>query len=344
MSEPVTPPVPLSVLELSTVGTGQSTADALAATVQVARAADRLGYTRLWVAEHHNMPAVASTSPPVLIAHLAAMTERISVGSGGVMLPNHAPLVVAEQFALLEALHPGRIDLGIGRAPGTDQHTALALRRDPAALSAEDFPRNLLDLLGLFGDQRIEGGLSERFAATPAAVSAPRVVLLGSSGFAARLAGQLGLPFTFAHHFGGQHTLAAVELYRESFCPSATLERPYTMVTANTLVADTDAEARRLALPGQLMRLSIRTNRLSPVPSLAEAEVHPERAAAEAMPSNAVIGSPERAAAELRQLVADTGADELMVSASTHGVAERVRSLELLAAAWGLAPAERDAA
>jgi luciferase family oxidoreductase group 1 len=336
--------VPLSVLELSTVGSGQSTADALAATVQVAQAADRLGYTRLWVAEHHNMPAVASTNPPVLIAHLAAVTGRISVGSGGVMLPNHAPLVVAEQFALLEALHPGRIDLGIGRAPGTDQHTALALRRDPAALSAEDFPRNLLDLLGLFGDQRIEGGLSERFAATPAAVSAPRVVLLGSSGFSAQLAGQLGLPFTFAHHFGGPHTLAAVELYRESFRPSATLERPYMMITANTLVADTDAEARRLALPGQLMRLSIRTNRLSPVPSLAEAEVHPERAAAEAMPSNAVIGSPERAVAELRQLVADTGADELMVSASTHGVAERVRSVELLAAAWGLSPAERPAA
>jgi luciferase family oxidoreductase group 1 len=344
MSEPVTSPVPLSVLELSTVGSGQSTADALAATVQVAQAADRLGYTRLWVAEHHNMPAVASTNPPVLIAHLAAVTGRISVGSGGVMLPNHAPLVVAEQFALLEALHPGRIDLGVGRAPGTDQHTALALRRDPAALSAEDFPGNLLDLLGLFGDQRIEGGLSERFAATPAAVSAPRVVLLGSSGFSAQLAGQLGLPFTFAHHFGGPHTLAAVELYRESFRPSATLERPYTMITANALVADTDAEARRLALPGQLMRLSIRTNRLSPVPSLAEAEVHPERAAAEAMPSNAVIGSPERAVAELRQLVADTGADELMVSASTHGVAERVRSLELLAAAWGLSPAERPAA
>ena len=147
-------PLPLSVLELSTVGTGQSTADALAATVRVAQTADRLGYRRIWVAEHHNMPAVASTNPPVLIAHLAAVTERIAVGSGGVMLPNHAPLVVAEQFALLEALHPGRIDLGIGRAPGTDQHTALALRRDPKALSAEDFPQNVVDLLGLFGDDQ----------------------------------------------------------------------------------------------------------------------------------------------------------------------------------------------
>jgi luciferase family oxidoreductase group 1 len=336
-------PLPLSVLELATVGSGQSTADALAHTVTVAQAADRLGYRRIWVAEHHNMPAVASTNPPVLIAHLAAVTERIAVGSGGVMLPNHAPLVVAEQFALLEALHPGRIDLGIGRAPGTDQYTALALRRDPKALSAEDFPQNLLDLLGLFGDERVEGGLAERFTATPAAVSAPRVVLLGSSGFSAQLAGQLGLPFTFAHHFGSPHTVAALELYREAFQPSAVLQQPYAVVTANTLVADSDDEARRLALPGQLMRLSIRTNRLRPVPSLEEAADDPERAAAEGMPSNAIIGGSERAVAELRQLAVDTGADELMVTASTHGVAERVRSLELLARAWGL-PAERPAA
>jgi luciferase family oxidoreductase group 1 len=336
-------PLPLSVLELATVGSGQSTADALANTVTVAQAADRLGYRRIWVAEHHNMPAVASTNPPVLIAHLAAVTERITVGSGGVMLPNHAPLVVAEQFALLEALHPGRIDLGIGRAPGTDQYTALALRRDPKALSAEDFPQNLVDVLGLFGDERVEGGLAERFTATPAAESAPRVVLLGSSGFSAQLAGQLGLPFTFAHHFGNPNTVAALALYREAFRPSPVLAQPYAIVTANTLVADSDEEARRLALPGQLMRLGIRTNRLRPVPSLEEAAVDPERAAAVAMSSNAVVGSPQTAVTQLRQLAADTGADELMVTASTHGVAERVRSLELLAAAWGLA-AERPAA
>jgi luciferase family oxidoreductase group 1 len=337
MSEPAPPP--LSVLELATVGTGQSTADALAFTTRVAQAADRLGYTRIWVAEHHNMPAVASTNPPVLIAHLAAVTERIKVGSGGVMLPNHAPLVVAEQFALLEALHPGRIDLGIGRAPGTDAQTALALRRDPAALSAEDFPQHLLDLLGLFGDPRAQGGLAERFAATPAARSAPDVVLLGSSGFSAQLAGALGLPFAFAHHFGGPHTVAAVQLYRDSFQSSPVLDRPYTIVTANALAAETEQEARRLALPGQLMRLSIRTNRLRPVPSIAEAEADPERAAAEAMPSNAIVGSPETVVEGLRELARDTGADELMLSASTHGVEERIRSLELVAAAWGLTPA-----
>ncbi|MDP9391461.1 MAG: LLM class flavin-dependent oxidoreductase [Actinomycetota bacterium] len=335
-----TAPPPLSVLELATVGTGQSSADALAFTARVAQAADRLGYTRLWVAEHHNMPAVASTNPPVLIAHLAAITERIRIGSGGVMLPNHAPLVVAEQFALLEALHPGRIDLGIGRAPGTDQQTALALRRDPAALSAEDFPQHLLDLLGLFGDERVAGGLAERFAATPAARSAPEVVLLGSSGFSAQLAGALGLPFAYAHHFGGPHTLAAVGLYRDSFRPSAALDRPYTIVTANVLAADTDDDARRLALPGQLMRLSIRTNRLRPVPSLAEAEADPERAAAEAMPSNAIVGAPDTVVAAMRALAAETGADELMLSASTHGVEERLHSLELVARAWGLPSSE----
>ncbi|MGY1624846.1 LLM class flavin-dependent oxidoreductase [Geodermatophilus sp. SYSU D00965] len=333
-------PLPLSVLELATVGSGQSTADALAATTRVAQAADRLGYTRLWVAEHHNMPAVASTNPPVLIAHLAAVTERIRIGSGGVMLPNHAPLVVAEQFALLEALHPGRVDLGIGRAPGTDQQTAVALRRDPAALSADDFPQHLIDLLGLFGDPRVEGGLADKFRATPAASSAPQVVLLGSSGFSAQLAGHLGLPFAFAHHFGSPHTLTAVELYRDTFRPSPVLERPYTIVTANVLAAETDEQARRLALPGQLMRLSIRLNRLRPVPTTEEAEVDPERAAAEGMASNAIVGDVGSAVDRLRRLAADTGADELMLTASTHGVDERVRSLELVARAWGLTARE----
>jgi luciferase family oxidoreductase group 1 len=255
------------------------------------------------------------------------------------MLPNHAPLVVAEQFALLEALHPGRIDLGIGRAPGTDQQTALALRRDPAALSAEDFPQHLLDLMGLLGDERVGGGLAESFVATPAARTAPEVVLLGSSGFSAQLAGALGLPFNYAHHFG-THAQAAVELYRDSFRPSRILDRPYTMLTANVLVADTDEEAQRLALPGRLMILAIRTNRLRAVPSVAEAEADPQRATAEAMPTNWIVGEPGRAADELRRLAEDTGADEVMVTSNTHGGRERMRSLELLAQAWGLSPSE----
>ncbi|HEU5101001.1 MAG TPA: MsnO8 family LLM class oxidoreductase [Roseiflexaceae bacterium] len=204
----------------------------MADTTMLARRAEALGYTRFWVAEHHNMPLVASTTPAVLIAHLAAQTSTIRVGSGGVMLPNHPSLVVAEQFAMLEALHPGRIDLGIGRAPGTDPGTAAALRRAPAALGAEDFPRHLLDLMGLLGDRRTTDGMWKRFAATPAAESTPMIVLLGSSGYSAQLAGRLGLPFAFAHHFDTGGTLEALDLYRRDFEPSAVLERPYTIVTA----------------------------------------------------------------------------------------------------------------
>src|SRR3954468_701221 len=187
--------VPLSVLDLAIVNEGGSTADALARTTALARRAEALGYRRFWVAEHHNMPLVASTTPPVLMAHLAASTKTIRVGSGGIMLPNHAPLVVAEHVAALEALHPGRIDLGIGRAPGTNQETALALRRSARLLGAEHFPNELIDLMGLLGDVRGEGGLWERFSATPVATSTPEILLLGSSGFSAQLAGRLGLPF-----------------------------------------------------------------------------------------------------------------------------------------------------
>jgi luciferase family oxidoreductase group 1 len=237
---------PLSVLELAIVNADGSSGDALRGATEVARAADRLGYERYWVAEHHNMPSVASTTPPVLMAHLAASTERIRVGSGGIMLPNHAPLVVAEQVAALEALHPGRIDLGLGRAPGTDPHTAMALRRTDD-LGAEDFPRDLLDLMGLLGDPRPErrgdGALWERFRATPMPTSSPQVLLLGSSGYSAQLAGLLGLPFVFAHHFDTGGTLQAAELYRRSFEPSAVLDRPHLIVTANVIVADTEEEA-----------------------------------------------------------------------------------------------------
>ena len=227
-----------SVLDLAVVSDGKSSADALAATTELAQRAEALGYHRFWVAEHHNMALVASTSPAVLIAHVAASTTRIKVGSGGVMLPNHPPLVVAEQFAMLEALHPGRIDLGIGRAPGTDPATAAALRRSPEALGAEDFPRDLLDLMGLLGDRRIEHGAWTRFRATPVATSQPEIVLLGSSGYSAQVAGQLGLAFAFAHHFDVPGTLEAISWYRDSFRPSSVLTEPYTIVTASVLAAD----------------------------------------------------------------------------------------------------------
>lgn len=325
--------VPLSILDLALVGTEQTSSVALHATTALAQRAEALGYLRFWVAEHHNMPAVASTSPPVLIAHLAAHTSRLRVGSGGVMLPNHAPLVVAEQFAMLEALHPGRIDLGIGRAPGTDPATAMALRRSPDALGAEDFPEHLAALMELLGDA--EGGRRRgRLDATPRAASAPTVVLLGSSGFSAQLAGTLGLPFAFAHHFAGGNTLPAAELYRRTFRPSAALARPYLIVTVSVVTADGEEQARWFARPSQLMMLSLRTGQLRPLHSPTEAAEHPQRDVAERLRSTQLVGTPEAVTTDLRELVRATGADELMITTPTHGLQERLHSVELLAGAW----------
>ncbi|HEX2175377.1 MAG TPA: LLM class flavin-dependent oxidoreductase [Nocardioidaceae bacterium] len=336
---PTTDTVPLSVLDLAGVAAGQSSADALEATTALAQVADRLGYRRFWVAEHHNMPMVASTSPPVLIAHLAGATERIRLGSGGVMLPNFPPLVVAEQFAMLEALHPGRIDLGIGRAPGTDPRTAAALRRSPDALGADDFPQHLLDLLGLLGDTRVDGGLAERFSATPAATSVPPVWLLGSSGYSAQVAGQLGLPFAFAHHFGSQNTDAALELYRSRFTPSPVLEHPYAVVSASVIAADSTQEAEWLAGPSRVVSIGLRLNRLAPIVTPEEAEtmlagIDDERLTS--LRGTQVAGTGEEVAGRLRALAQRTGADELMVTATAHDRGVRERSLELLAKAWPL--------
>jgi luciferase family oxidoreductase group 1 len=331
--------VPLSVLELAPVGTGQTSADALRAATALAQRVEDLGYRRFWVAEHHNMPGVASTSPAVLIAHVAGATRALKVGSGGVMLPNHAPLVVAEQFAMLEALHPGRIDLGIGRAPGTDPKTAAALRRTPEGLGAEDFPRELDDLLALLGDPTRPSPRELTLAATPAQTSAPSVWLLGSSGYSAQVAGLLGLPFAFAHHFSAQNTEPAMELYRSRFRPSETLAEPYAMVTQAAYVADTREEAERIALPSRLTQLSLRTGKPRAMPSLEEAAAHEwtdqERELLAAWPSRPAIGDPDSVVAELSDLVSRTSADELMVTTMTHGLAERVRSFELLAKAWG---------
>ncbi len=325
---------PLSVLDLAIVNDGGTTSGALAATTALARRADALGYLRFWVAEHHNMPSVASTTPPVLMAHLAASTDRIRVGSGGIMLPNHTPLIVAEHIAALEALHPGRIDLGIGRAPGSDPATTAAIRGTADPFGAEDFPRDLLDLMGLLGDPRGEGGLWEHFSATPVATSAPQILLLGSSGYSAQLAGVLGLPFAFAHHFDMGGTLEALDLYRSSFRPSVVLERPHVIVTANVLVAPTDAEADWEAGPGQLMVYEIRTGRFAPLRSPEAAAAHPHLAAARARPSNRITGAPAAAVSQLDELLAATAADEVMVSTVAHGLSARVRSLELLAEAW----------
>lgn len=330
----------MSVLDLATVSEGGTSAHALAETTQMARAADRLGYERFWVAEHHNIDTVASTSPAVLIAHLAAHTERIKLGSGGVMLPNHSPAVIAEQFAMLEALHPGRIDLGVGRAPGSDRITAAAVRGPaedgsvPDPWQVDDFPSHLLDLMAFLGDVRMTDGPPREFRATPQATSMPPVLLLGSSGYSAQLAGYLGLPFAFAHHFDGGGVLGALDLYRQRFQPSPVLDEPWVMVSVGVVTAADSEQAWYHAAPSLLRRWGIRSGRFWPMMPPDEAMSHPEWQHAARMPTNAVVGDPDEAVAGLEELAAAAHADELMVYTSTFGLAERIASLELLADAW----------
>jgi luciferase family oxidoreductase group 1 len=326
--------VPLSVLDLVPIGSDTTATAALAHSTALIRRVEQLGYQRYWVAEHHGMPGIASSSPAVLIAHLAGASSRIRVGSGGVMLPNHQPLVIAEQFGTLEALHPGRIDLGIGRAPGTDPRTAAALRRGTGTMGADDFPEQLSELAAYFrGDGPV--------LAVPAKGNAPAMWLLGSSGYSAQVAGLLGLPFAFAHHFSGHNTLAALDLYREVFRPSDVLSEPYSMIAASVLAADTDAEAQRLAMSGALQFLRLRQGRPGLVPTPQEAADYPysaeERQFVDERLAGQVIGSPATVRDGVHDLVERTGVDELMVVTSTHDGADRLRSYELLAEA--VAPA-----
>ena len=258
--------IPLSVLDVAPVLAGSTPADALRSAIDTAVVAERLGYRRYWVAEHHNMPGIASSAPAVLLAHAAAATSTIRIGSGGVMLPNHAPLVVAEQFGMLEALHPGRVDLGIGRAPGTDRVTMHALRRTTNE-SVEDFPRNFGELLSFFDGEWPDEHPYSAITAVPGQGYRPEVWLLGSSDFSARLAGYLGLPFSFAHHFSASNTLPAIEAYRDNFQPSVFLDEPHVMVAATVVCAKTEERARWLAAPGALSILRLRTVRPGPVPT-----------------------------------------------------------------------------
>jgi luciferase family oxidoreductase group 1 len=334
--------VPLSVLDLAPVPTGSSVGQALRSTIELAQHAEQLGFRRFWVAEHHNMPGIASSAPAVLIGHLAAATSTMRIGSGGVMLPNHTSLVVAEQFGMLEALHPGRIDLGIGRAPGTDQLTALALRRSPEALGAEDFPAQLTELFGYFSGNWPDGNPFAAITAVPGRGDQPAVWLLGSSGYSAQVAAALGLPFTFAHHFAPANTLPALELYRSRFRPSAVLERPYAMLGVAVTCAPTDAHARRLAAPSALSFLRLRSGRPGTLPSPAEAETYPysvaERDFVNDRMSTQVIGSPDTVRSGLEALVEKTDADELMLTTTTFDPADRLRSFELVAQVVGTAP------
>ncbi|HXH81159.1 LLM class flavin-dependent oxidoreductase [Nocardioides sp.] len=341
----------LSVLDLVPVRTDQTSADAVAASRSLAKVADELGYRRYWVAEHHNMPAVAATNPPVLIALLAAATSRIRVGSGGVMLPNHEPLVVAEQFALLEAAFPGRIDLGIGRAPGTDMLTRYVLRGG-ATSAADDavtkFPQYVEDVATLMHPDGVEmtvGGRRQPLRATPLAGSVPTIWLLGSSDYSARLAADRGLPYVFAHHFAGHGTSEALELYRSTYKPSADHPEPRTFLTVNAAVAPTVEAARRLALPQAQAMVALRTGGPLSFQRLVEdAEATPVAAAHQgmvaAMLTRWIVDEPISARARIEALASDFGVDEVMVHpvAGAHAgtdrdaVPAREETLRLLAA------------
>jgi luciferase family oxidoreductase group 1 len=331
--------VPLSVLDLVPVGEGSTPADALANSVLLAQLVEELGYHRLWVAEHHNMPGIGSSSPPVLIAHLAASTSTIRVGAGGVMLPNHASLVVAEQFGMLEALHPGRVDLGIGRAPGTDAVTAAALRRG-GNLAADDFPEQLRDLLQFFD------GTYPRIIAMPGRGYRPALWMLGSSDYSAQVAGLLGLPFSFAHHFASHATMGALAAYRATFRPSSDLGAPYTMIGVPVICADTSERARWLAASNQLSFVRLRQGRPTALPTPEEAAEYvftpSERALLQSWTAPQIIGDPGEVRAGLTELVARTEVDELMITTTTHNPVDRRHSYELVAQAWGLESRRRD--
>ncbi len=336
----------LSVLDLVPVRAGQTSGQAVNASRALVGVADRLGFRRYWIAEHHNMPAVAATNPPVLIALMAASSERIRVGSGGVMLPNHAPLVIAEQFALLEAAFPGRIDLGIGRAPGTDPVTSWALRQGARDDAVEMFPRYVEDVQTLMAAQGagVEvAGRRHELRATPAASSVPMLWLLGSSDYSARLAAQQGLPYVFAHHFSGHGTAEALELYRSTYRPSPEHPEPRTFLTVNAAVAQTRTEAEELARPQLLSMLTLRTGAPLRAQMTVEqaAEVHlpdAHQGIVDGMRARWVIDDPASARARIADLAATHGVDEVMVHPVAGARADdsieravgRERTLELL--------------
>jgi luciferase family oxidoreductase group 1 len=319
--------MPFSVLDLSPIAEGTTASDAFHNTLEYARRAETLGYHRFWLAEHHNMTGVGSAATAVLIGHVAGGTTTIRVGSGGIMLPNHSPLVIAEQFGTLAALYPGRIDLGLGRAPGTDLQTLRALRRDMRG--AERFPHDVQELLAYFEPARPDQGVQ----AVPGAGEAVEVWLLGSSTYSAQLAAILGLPFGFASHFSPPAMMEAIAAYRERFEPSPRLDRPHILLTVNALAAETDEEARRQFTSQQQSFLNLRRGNPGKVPAPVDeiGWTREERHTVEEALAYSFIGSPDTVASGLRQFVSATQPDELMVTAHIHDQAARLRSLELLA-------------
>ena len=318
-----------SVLDLSPIVEGGDAGDAFRNSADLARHAEEWGYHRYWLAEHHNMPGIASAATSVVIGHVAGATKRIRVGAGGIMLPNHAPLIIAEQFGTLESLYPGRIDLGLGRAPGTDMRTARALRRFLGS-SGDTFPDDVRELQEYFR------AADDRVRAIPGAGLNVPLYLLGSSDFSARLAAEVGLPFAFASHFAPEYLQYSLQLYRRDFKPSAALAEPYAIVGAGMYVADTDAEARRLATSAQLQVLSLirgAPRQMPPPVDSMDGLWHPaEQAAIEQRMQYAAIGSPETVQRQLEKLVAETRAGELMLVGQIYDHAARLRSYELGAA------------
>lgn len=323
--------IPLSVLDLAPVPSGTTAAEAIRRTVELARHAEKLGYVRYWFAEHHGLAAIASSSPEILIEHVASATATIRVGSGGIMLPNHAPLRIAEAFHTLEALHPNRIDLGIGRAPGTDPATSRALR----PFDAEQFPEQLMELVGLSSGSFAEGHPFHNVTVVPTGVPLPPIWLLGSSGASARLAGQAGMGYSFASHFSPTPAPPAMRAYRESFRPSPQFPKPHAILAVSVVCAETEERAEYLAASGQLSFVRVRRGEFAPLPSPEEAlayEYTPEdRAIAEGWRQLVFIGTPDAVKRGIADLAAAATADEVMVMTMIHDHPSRLRSYELLA-------------
>jgi luciferase family oxidoreductase group 1 len=329
MTTSSTPSTPLSILDLSPVCEGSTPAQSFRNSLSLAQHGEKLGYRRYWLAEHHGMPGIASAATSVLLANIGAGTSTIRIGAGGVMLPNHSPLVIAEQFGTLESLYPGRIDLGLGRAPGSDQRTAQALRRDLQS-DADQFPQDVIELMDFMSDAPRQPVL-----AVPGRGLKVPVWILGSSTFGAQLAAHLGLPYAFASHFAPQQMMQAVRLYRDTFKPSAQLARPYVMLGFNVFAADTDAEARFQASSWQQAFVNLRSGRPGrlppPVQGYRENAGPAERALLDSVLSCSAVGSPETVREQVAAFVERTGADELMVTSQVFDHAARLRSYEILA-------------
>jgi luciferase family oxidoreductase group 1 len=325
--------VPLSVLDLAPIVEGSDAGQALRNSLDLARHAERWGYNRFWLAEHHNMPGIASAATAVAIAHVAAGTSVIRVGAGGIMLPNHAPLVIAEQFGTLDALHPGRIDLGLGRAPGTDGATAHALRRTLAG-DVDRFPDDVIELMSYFRAPEP----AQKVRAYPGAGADIEVWILGSSLFGAELAGMLGLPYAFASHFAPALLMQAVEVYRRCFRPSARLTRPYVMLGVHVVAAETEREARLLLTSVQQAFVNLRSGAPSPLPApvegYAERLAPHDAAILDGVLAAAAVGTSETVGGQLRALVERTGADELILTSQIYDHAARLRSFELVQSVW----------